>query len=172
MTRPVASRLALTTLAAVVIAAAPAGLDRPRARRRSAAGAAADQPRQPGAAGPRPRVGDAARRARRVGQRRSSLGSPEAPAFVRALGAVPASVEPMAALPDAVLFKGTLAPEIKAAMGLRIAQVNGSPYVAAHMLRRAQGARPRRRAAVGAGGQRRQPPVDVGAGGAALCRDR
>ena len=41
----------------------------------------------------------------------------------------------MAALPDAVLFKGTVAPEIKAAMGLRIAQVNGSPYVAAHMLR-------------------------------------
>ena len=64
-----------------------------------------------------------------------SLGSPEAPAFVRALGALPSSVEPMAALPDAVLFKGTVAPEIKAAMGLRIAQVNGSPYVAAHMLR-------------------------------------
>ena len=62
-----------------------------------------------------------------------SLGSPEAPAFVRALGALPASVEPMAALPDAVLFKGTVAPQIKAAMGLRIAQVNGSPYVAAHM---------------------------------------
>ena len=64
-----------------------------------------------------------------------SLGSPEAPAFVRALGATPQAAEPMAALADAVLFKGTLAPEIKAAMGLRIAQVNGSPYVAAHMLR-------------------------------------
>ena len=64
-----------------------------------------------------------------------SLGSPETPAFVRALGAVPASVEPMAALPDAVLFKGTLRPEVKAAMGLRIAQVNGSPYVATHMVR-------------------------------------
>src|SRR6185436_11081902 len=64
-----------------------------------------------------------------------SLGSPEAPAFVRALGGVPAAVEPMAALPDAVLFKGTLPPQIKAAMGLRIAQVNGSPYVAAHMIR-------------------------------------
>jgi alkylhydroperoxidase family enzyme len=41
----------------------------------------------------------------------------------------------MAALPDAVLFKGTLRPEVKAAMGLRIAQVNGSPYVATHMIR-------------------------------------
>ena len=64
-----------------------------------------------------------------------SLGAPEAPAFARALGAAPGAVEPMAALPDAVLFKGTLRPEIKAAMGLRIAQVNGSPYVAAHMIR-------------------------------------
>jgi AhpD family alkylhydroperoxidase len=64
-----------------------------------------------------------------------SLGSPEAPAFVRALGGVPASAEPMAALPEAMLFKGTLAPELKAAMGVRIAQVNGSPYVAAHMVR-------------------------------------
>ena len=54
---------------------------------------------------------------------------------VIALGGVPQSAEPMAALADAVLFKGTIAPQVKAAMGLRIAQVNGSPYVAAHMLR-------------------------------------
>jgi AhpD family alkylhydroperoxidase len=65
----------------------------------------------------------------------TSLGSTEAPAFVKALGGVPGSVAAMAALPEAVLFKGTLAPELKAAMGLRIAQVNASPYVAVHMVR-------------------------------------
>ena len=134
MTRPVASRLTLTTLAAVLIAAAPAGLtarehvaDPPQARPLTSLTNLAQQARDRVSATPRVAL-DASVSAR-------SLGSPEAPAFVRALGALPSSVEPMAALPDAVLFKGTVAPEIKAAMGLRIAQVNGSPYVAAHMLR-------------------------------------
>ncbi len=134
MTRPVASRLTLTTLAAVLIAAAPAGLtarehvaDPPQARPLTSLTNLAQQARDRVSATPRVPL-DASVSVK-------SLGSPEAPAFVRALGALPASVEPMAALPDAVLFKGTVAPEIKAAMGLRIAQVNGSPYVAAHMLR-------------------------------------
>ena len=128
-----ASRLALPTLAAVLIAA-PAGLtarehvaDPPQARPLTSLANLAQQARDRVSATPRVAL-DASVSAK-------SLGSPEAPAFVRALGALPASVEPMAALPDAVLFKGTVAPEIKAAMGLRIAQVNGSPYVAAHMLR-------------------------------------
>jgi len=134
MPRPVASRLTLTTLAAVVIAAAPAGLtarehvaDPPQARPLTSLTNLAQQARDRLSATPRVAL-DASVSIK-------SLGSPEAPAFVRALGALPASIEPMAALPDAVLFKGTVAPEIKAAMGLRIAQVNGSPYVAAHMLR-------------------------------------
>ena len=127
------SRLALPTLAAVLIAA-PAGLtarehvaDPPQARPLTSLANLAQQARDRVSATPRVAL-DASVSAK-------SLGSPEAPAFVRALGALPSSVEPMAALPDAVLFKGTVAPEIKAAMGLRIAQVNGSPYVAAHMLR-------------------------------------
>ncbi|MFI5077705.1 MAG: hypothetical protein ACHQRO_10205, partial [Vicinamibacteria bacterium] len=133
MIGPVVSRLALPTLAALLIAA-PAGLtarehiaDPPQARPLTSLANLAQQARDRVSATPRVAL-DASVSAK-------SLGSPEAPAFVRALGALPSSVEPMAALPDAVLFKGTVAPEIKAAMGLRIAQVNGSPYVAAHMLR-------------------------------------
>jgi len=133
MTRPVASRLVLTALAAV-LATAPAslsagehGADPPQARPLTSLANLTQQARDRVSATPRAAL-DPAVTAR-------SLGSPEAPAFARALAGVPASVEPMAALPDAVLFKGTLRPEIKAAMGLRIAQVNGSPYVAAHMIR-------------------------------------
>jgi AhpD family alkylhydroperoxidase len=127
-------RVACATLAACLVAAAPAGL--------AARGASSDPP----AARPLTSLANLEQQARaRVKATPNaaldpsvtarSLGSPEAPAFVRALGALPHGVEPMAALPDAVLFKGTLRPELKAAMGLRIAQVNGSPYVAAHMLR-------------------------------------
>ena len=128
------SRVAIATLGASLVAAAPAGL------------AARAGSSDPAAARPLTSLANLGQQARarttatpRVTLDPSvtirSLGSPEAPAFVRALGALPHAVEPMAALPDAVLFKGTLAPELKAAMGLRIAQVNGSPYVAAHMLR-------------------------------------
>jgi AhpD family alkylhydroperoxidase len=133
MIRFAVSRLALPVLATVLIVA-PAGLtarehvaDPPQARPLTSLANLAQQARDRVSATPRVAL-DAS-----IGAK--SLGSPEAPAFVRALGALPSSVEPMAALPDAVLFKGTVAPEIKAAMGLRIAQVNGSPYVAAHMLR-------------------------------------
>ena len=41
----------------------------------------------------------------------------------------------MAKLARRFLYKGALPTELKAAMGLRIAQINGSPYVAAHVLR-------------------------------------
>lgn len=137
MTSPfgsIRSRVAFVTLGASLVAAAPAGLaaragssDPPAARPLTSLANLSQQARTRATATPRVAL-DASVSAR-------SLGSPEAPAFVRALGALPHAVEPMAALPDAVLFKGTLAPELKAAMGLRIAQVNGSPYVAAHMLR-------------------------------------
>lgn len=128
------SRVALATLGASLVAAAPAGLaarpgssDPPSARPLTSLANLAQQARARATATPRVAL-DATVTTR-------SLGAPEAPAFVRAIGALPHAVEPMAALPDAVLFKGTLPPALKAAMGLRIAQVNGSPYVAAHMLR-------------------------------------
>lgn len=128
------SRVAIATLGASLAAAAPAGLaaragssDPAAARPLTSLANLGQQARARSTATPRVAL-DTSVTAR-------SLGSPEAPAFVRALGALPHAVEPMAALPDAVLFKGTLAPELKAAMGLRIAQVNGSPYVAVHMLR-------------------------------------
>ena len=63
------------------------------------------------------------------------LGGADTPNYVRALGELPQAVEPMAKLVQAFLYKGTLPTELKAAMGLRIAQINGSPYVAAHTLR-------------------------------------
>ena len=134
LTRPVAARVALATLAASLIASTPAGVvarahtaDPPQSRPLTSLANLAQQARARVSATPRTTL-DAAVTVR-------SLGSPETPAFVRALGTVPASVAPMAALPEAVLFKGTVRPEIKAAMGLRIAQVNGSPYVATHMVR-------------------------------------
>jgi AhpD family alkylhydroperoxidase len=60
---------------------------------------------------------------------------PEAPSYARVLAARPELVVPFAEVPATFLFKGTLPTEVKAAMGLRIAQVNHSPYVAAHMHR-------------------------------------
>jgi AhpD family alkylhydroperoxidase len=134
LTRPIASRVAPATLAACLIVLPPAGAgasehtaDPPQSRPLTSLQNLAQQARARVTATPRTTL-DAAVAVR-------SLGSPETPAFVRALGAMPAAVAPMAALPEAVLFKGTLRPEIKAAMGLRIAQVNGSPYVATHMVR-------------------------------------
>ena len=144
LTRSVAPRVACATLAASLIASTPAGLagreagaggpgvgehvaDPPQSRPLTSLANLSQQARGRVSATPRTTL-DAATTAR-------SLGSPEAPNFARALALVPGSIEPMAALPDAVLFKGTVRPELKAAMGLRIAQVNGSPYVAAHMIR-------------------------------------
>jgi AhpD family alkylhydroperoxidase len=115
------------SLAVVPAALAGEGADPPQARPLTSLANLAQQARARVSATPRATL-DTAITTR-------SLGSPESPSFVRALGRVPGSVEAMAALPEAVLFKGTLAPELKAAMGLRIAQVNASPYVAAHMIR-------------------------------------
>jgi AhpD family alkylhydroperoxidase len=63
------------------------------------------------------------------------LGGPESPAYVRALNQLPGAITPMAQLVHTMLYDGALPMETKAAMGLRIAQVNRSPYVAAHTAR-------------------------------------
>jgi uncharacterized peroxidase-related enzyme len=57
------------------------------------------------------------------------------PNYVRGLAQIPNAPQTFAQLFKTYITGGTLAPELKAAMGLRIAQVNQSPYVAAHVLR-------------------------------------
>ena len=57
------------------------------------------------------------------------------PNYLRGLAQIPNAPQTFAQLFKTYLTGGTLAPELKAAMGLRIAQVNQSPYVAAHVLR-------------------------------------
>ena len=170
MTRPVASRLTLTTLAAVLIAAAPAGLtarehvaDPPQARPLTSLTNLAQQARDRVSATPRVAL-DASVSVK-------SLGSPEAPAFVRALGAAAGlgRADGRAARRRAVQGHGRSRDQGGDGLAHRAGQrqpVRRGAHAAG-----AQGARPRRRAAVRDGGQRRQPPVDVGAGGAALCRD-
>jgi AhpD family alkylhydroperoxidase len=63
------------------------------------------------------------------------LNAPDTPSYVRGLGALPHAQQQMAELVHAMLYRGALSTELKAAMGLRIAQANGSPYVAAHAIR-------------------------------------
>ena len=63
------------------------------------------------------------------------LDAPDTPSYVRGLGALPQAQQQMAELVHAVLYRGALATEVKAAMGLRVAQRNGSPYVAVHAIR-------------------------------------
>ena len=63
------------------------------------------------------------------------LHGPEAPAYLRALASLPHAVAPFANLVPTFLYRGNLPSELKAGLGLRVAQINGSPYVAAHMVR-------------------------------------
>ncbi len=63
------------------------------------------------------------------------LGSGHVPNYLRALAAVPQAVKPFAHLVPTFIYSGAVAPEVKAAIGLRVAQITGSPYVAAHMQR-------------------------------------
>jgi len=61
--------------------------------------------------------------------------------YVRAMTAqMPQAARPLAALVYAVLYRGAVPTSVKAAMGAQIARVNGSPYVAAHMIRVLRGA--------------------------------
>jgi alkylhydroperoxidase family enzyme len=67
-----------------------------------------------------------------------SLESPGAnrlPNYLRALAALPSSVKPFARLINTAIYSGAVPSETKLAMGLRIAQIHASPYVAAHMMR-------------------------------------
>src|SRR5207253_1318386 len=57
------------------------------------------------------------------------------PNYVRALALLPNAAKPFAATFKAYLYDGTIAPETKMAMGLRIAQVYGSAYPAIHLQR-------------------------------------
>ena len=57
------------------------------------------------------------------------------PNFVRALTQLPAAGPPFANLFGTVLYSGAVEPEIKMGMGLRIAQIYGSSYVAVHLQR-------------------------------------
>ncbi len=57
------------------------------------------------------------------------------PNYVRALALTPHAAEPMTQLFNAALFTGSLEAEQKMAMGLRIAQLLNSPYVAIHTRR-------------------------------------
>ncbi len=57
------------------------------------------------------------------------------PNYLRALAPIPAAVKAYAHLTKTILLGGAVEPEVKMAMGLRMAQMHGSPYVAAHMER-------------------------------------
>lgn len=62
-------------------------------------------------------------------------GSGRTPNYALALAEIPNAPKAFAQLFKTMVYGGTVAPETKAAMGLRIAQVNNSPYVAAHSMR-------------------------------------
>jgi alkylhydroperoxidase family enzyme len=57
------------------------------------------------------------------------------PNYVRGLALLPDAAKPFAATFKAYLYSGTIAPETKMAMGLRIAQIYGSAYPAIHLQR-------------------------------------
>lgn len=57
------------------------------------------------------------------------------PNYVRALALLPNAAKPLAATFKAYLYDGTIAPETKMAMGVRIAQIYGSAYPAVHLQR-------------------------------------
>lgn len=57
------------------------------------------------------------------------------PNYVRGMALLPNAAKPFAVTFKAYLFNGTVAPEIKMATGLRIAQVYGSAYPAIHLQR-------------------------------------
>ena len=67
-----------------------------------------------------------------------SIESPESnhvPSYLRVMAVHPEAVKPLAHLVKTFLYNGEVRPEVKMGMGLRIAQIHNSPYVAAHMLR-------------------------------------
>ena len=59
----------------------------------------------------------------------------QVPDYLRALAVLPNTVKPFANLYQTMLYGGTITPEIKMAMGLRVAEINDVPYIAAHLKR-------------------------------------
>jgi AhpD family alkylhydroperoxidase len=57
------------------------------------------------------------------------------PNYLRALAGLPRAVGPFAHLFKTAIYTGAVAPELKMAMGLRVAQAHNSPYTAAHLIR-------------------------------------
>ncbi|HKX31367.1 MAG TPA: hypothetical protein VJ302_27020, partial [Blastocatellia bacterium] len=55
------------------------------------------------------------------------------PNYARALALLPNAAKPLALAFRAYLYEGTIEPETKMAMGLRIAQIYGSAYPATHL---------------------------------------
>ena len=62
-------------------------------------------------------------------------GSGRIPNYLRAFAVMPQGAAPFANLLRTFIFGGTVNPQTKLAMGLRISQVNASPYVAVHLAR-------------------------------------
>ncbi|MEQ1911122.1 MAG: hypothetical protein ABMA15_20040 [Vicinamibacterales bacterium] len=62
-------------------------------------------------------------------------GSARVPNYLRALGAKPTTVRPFSVLIRTFTYGGHLSPALKLAMATRIAQVNRTPYGAAHLIR-------------------------------------
>ncbi|KAA6458234.1 hypothetical protein DYQ86_20145 [Acidobacteria bacterium AB60] len=62
-------------------------------------------------------------------------GSGHVPNYLRAMAAMPGVPASFAHVMKRLLYGGFIEPEVKLAMGLRMAQLHGSPYVAAHMER-------------------------------------
>ena len=58
------------------------------------------------------------------------------PNFVRALSLTPKAQQPMADLFETMIYQGSVEPELKLAIGLRVAQIYNSPYLALHTERR------------------------------------
>lgn len=62
-------------------------------------------------------------------------GSGHIPHYLRAFAVMPQGAAPMARMVRTFIYGGTVAPETKLAMGMRVAQINRSPYVAVHLAR-------------------------------------
>lgn len=62
-------------------------------------------------------------------------GSGRVPNYLRVLAPIAGAPQSLSGLVRALLYEGLVEPELKMTMGLRIAQINGSPYVAAHLQR-------------------------------------
>jgi len=68
-----------------------------------------------------------------------ALESGRVPNYLRALAAMPNTVKPFAQLVKTFSYGGTVAPETKLAMGVRVAQLYGSAYPALHLQRLLRG---------------------------------